>query len=96
MLLFYELKKIWKPWLILVTGVVFYGSYVISMRYEIGFYNTYIDHVYFKGLAQRYGTHLEEDEVEELRTELAAISAEQRCLCRSLCAMCTGRDHNLG
>ena len=77
MLLLYELKKIWKPWLILVTGVIFYCYYVINIRYTVGHSNTEIGNTYFKGIAARYGTHLEADEVDEMRKDLELLSAEQ-------------------
>ena len=76
MLLICELKKIWRPWLILIIGVLFYAYYVTNMRYEISFYNSCIDHVYFKAFSGRYGTCLEEDEVSEMRAELSAIQDE--------------------
>ena len=77
MLFICELKKIWRPWLILVIGIIFYGYYVTNMRYEIGFYNSEIHGLYFKALAGRYGTTLEEDEIAQMREELAAIGAER-------------------
>ena len=76
MLLICELKKIWRPWLILIIGVLFYAYYVTNMRNEISFYNSYINPVYFKALAGRYGSSLEEDEVSEMRAELSAIQDE--------------------
>ena len=76
MLFICEMKKIWKPWMILVIGIIFYGYYVTNMRWEIGFYNSNIHDTYFKDLAARYGTTLEEDEAAQMREEAAAIHAE--------------------
>lgn len=71
-----EMRKIWRPWVILAVGVVMVLGYYLLVNSQFSSYYRSVDYQMAEQWVKRYGPTMEEDERRDAEKDVLAVERE--------------------